>query len=68
MPRSHLHVEARPIFRTIWEGDNVEWDVVIPRQLWGLDVFYRVYVPLLFAQIALRGSYGTALREGVTMA
>ena len=32
----------------------------------GLCGCYRVYVPLFPAKIALRGSYGTALREGVT--
>ena len=40
----------------------VTWSTWLLR---GLRGCYGVYVPLSLAKIALRGSYGAALREGV---
>ena len=42
-------------------------DVANLLQLRGLRGCYEVNIPLFFAKIALCGSYGTDLREGVTV-
>ena len=42
--------------------------MAISWQLQALRGCYRVYVTALFREIALRGNYGTYLREGVTAA
>ena len=67
MPRSHLYVKARPVRATEDHFREIEWDVAISWQLRGLRGSYVVYVSLLGAKIALRGSYWTNLREGVTV-
>ena len=69
--RSHLHVKAPSRkshvrqFSQNWA--KIEQDLPISWQLRGLCGCYGVYVRLFFAKIALRGSYGTVLREGVTV-
>ena len=80
IPRPHLHVKVRPVTPREDNFREFEWDVAFPWQLQGLDDCllglyiimcgcYRVYTPTFSpAKIALRGSYGTALREGVTAA
>ena len=47
---------------------TIEWEVSNSWQLRGLSDCYGVYVPLFFAKISLRGSYGTDLRSdrGIT--
>ena len=66
-----LVLKARPV-RATWD-DFLEiewdhWDVAISWWLRSLRVCYGVFVPLFYAKVALHGSYGTDLREGVTVA
>ena len=61
--RGHPFTQFRPVKNIFWE-----WNVAISWQLRGLSGCYGVYVQLFFAKIALRGSYGTDLREDVAVA
>ena len=61
MPMPHLHVKACPVRATEDKFQELSGTWLCPG-------CYRVYIPLLFMKIALRGSYGTDLCEGVTTA
>ena len=46
MPRSHLHVEARPVRATQDNLRGTEWNVALSWQLRGLRGYYGVYMAI----------------------
>ena len=82
MPRSHFHAKAHSVRVTqdnFCAIESRKWlycgcygvYLALMGSTWmlqGLHGSYRVYILLFFEKIAVRGSYGIDLREGVTAA